>query len=216
MHVMTAADFLPARHTITALRRAAKTCQGCDLCYRGTQTVFGEGPAKARIMMVGEQPGDQEDLAGKPFVGPAGALLDRSLLEAGIDRSQVYVTNAVKHFKWEQRGKRRLHSRPSSSEIEACKPWLEAELEAIRPPLLVILGSVAAQSLLGRKFKVTQERGKFVESPWAERTIATFHPSALLRAPDPEARLEMRRVFVSDLKKVAKALKSLEHHSTSA
>lgn len=206
---MTAADYLPSRHSITALRKAARECQGCDLCYRGTQTVFGEGPAKARIVMVGEQPGDQEDLAGRPFVGPAGALLDKSLVEAGLERTQVYLTNAVKHFKWEQRGKRRLHARPSSSEIEACKPWLVAELEAIQPELLVVLGSVAAQSLLGRKFKVTQQRGTFVESEWAERTLATFHPSALLRAPDPEARAEMRRMFVSDLKKVAKALKSL-------
>ena len=206
---MTAADYLPSRHSITALRKAARECQGCELCYRGTQTVFGEGPAKARIVMVGEQPGDQEDLAGRPFVGPAGALLDKSLVEAGLERTQVYLTNAVKHIKWEQRGKRRLHARPSSSEIEACKPWLVAELEAIQPELLVVLGSVAAQSLLGRKFKVTQQRGTFVESEWAERTLATFHPSALLRAPDPEARAEMRRMFVSDLKKVAKALKSL-------
>jgi uracil-DNA glycosylase family protein len=203
---MTAADYLPARATISSLRRASKTCEGCDLCYRGTQTVFGEGPANARVVMVGEQPGDQEDLAGRPFVGPAGALLDRALLAAGLDRTQVYVTNAVKHFKWEQRGKRRLHARPNSREIEACKPWLEAELKAIKPELLVVLGSVAAQSLLGRKFKVTQERGKFIESPWAVRTLATFHPSALLRAPDHDARAEMNRLFVTDLRKVAKAL----------
>jgi uracil-DNA glycosylase len=206
---MSAADFLPLRRTITAMRRASQECQGCDLCYRGTQTVFGEGPAKARVVMVGEQPGDQEDLAGRPFVGPAGALLDKSLVAAGLDRSQVYVTNAVKHFKWEQRGKRRLHARPSTYEIEACKPWLIAELLAIKPDLLVVLGSVAAQSLLGRKFKVTKERGKFVPSEWAERTIATFHPSALLRAPDHDARAEMTRLFVTDLKKVAKALQSL-------
>jgi uracil-DNA glycosylase family protein len=203
---MTAADYLPARATIPSLRRASKTCEGCDLCYRGTQTVFGEGPANARIVMVGEQPGDQEDLAGRPFVGPAGALLNKAILAAGLDRTQVYVTNAVKHFKWEQRGKRRLHARPNSREIEACKPWLEAELEAIKPELLVVLGSVAAQSLLGRKFKVTQERGKFIESPWAVRTLATFHPSALLRAPDHDARAEMNRLFVKDLRKVAKAL----------
>lgn len=210
---MTAADFLPSRRSIAALRRAAEHCEGCDLCHRGTQTVFGEGPAKTRIVLVGEQPGDQEDLTGRPFVGPAGALLDKSLVAAGLDRGQVYLTNAVKHFKWEQRGKRRLHARPSAYQIEACKPWLEAELAAIEPQVLVVLGSVAAQALLGRKFKVTHERGKFVETAWAELTIATFHPSALLRAPDHDKRASMTRLFVSDLRKAAKALESHEASS---
>jgi len=202
----SAAPLVPPRPTLPSLRTAAAACKACDLWRRGTQTVFGEGARRAEAMLVGEQPGNEEDLAGRPFVGPAGRLLDKALEEAGIDRSRTYVTNVVKHFKWEPRGKRRIHAKPDSLEIFACRPWLEAEIAVVKPRVLVCLGATAAQALLGKKFKVTQERGKLVASPLAPRVIATVHPSSILRAPDDEARhLEMRR-FVEDLRRVAEAL----------
>ena len=187
-----------------ALREQAATCNACDLWKTATQTVFGEGSLKATIMLVGEQPGDQEDRVGKPFVGPAGKLLDEALAEAGIDRTQVYVTNVVKHFKWtpSERGKRRIHKKPRSSEIQACRPWLAAELSFVRPRILVCLGATAAQSLLGKEFSVTRRHGKLVESELAPFTIATVHPSSILRAPDAESRRQQMRAFVEDLKQV--------------
>ena len=199
-------DLIPDRPSLKAVREAARNCKACDLYKRGTQTVFGEGPAKAKVMLVGEQPGDAEDLAGRPFVGPAGKLLDRALEEAGIDRQSVYLTNVVKHFKWEPRGKRRIHSKPNAAEIAACRPWLETEIALVKPQVLVCLGATAAQALLGRSFKVSQQRGKFVKSPLAPRVTATVHPSSILRAPDDAARrIEMTR-FVADLKRVAAEL----------
>jgi uracil-DNA glycosylase family protein len=204
---ISAADFLPARRTLPALAKAAASCEGCPLFANATQTVFGEGPADARIIMVGEQPGDKEDLEGRPFVGPAGALLDRALVEAGIDRDTVYVTNAVKHFKWTPRGKRRLHAKPTAREMAACRPWLEAELDVIEPEVLVCLGATAAQSLLGRQFRISKQHGRWVESDWASATIAMYHPSALLRAPDDESRRQMYGEFVTDLRVVARRLR---------
>jgi DNA polymerase len=202
----TAAPLIPPEPTIAKLRDAAATCRACDLWKRGTQTVFGEGSGKPRVMLVGEQPGDQEDIQGRPFVGPAGKILDKALAEAGIDRKDVYVTNAVKHFKWEPRGKRRIHKKPNSIEITACKPWIEAEIEVVHPQVIVCLGATAAQALLGREFKVSTQRGVWVPSPLAPFVMATVHPSSLLRAPDEETRrLETRR-FVADLKLVHKAL----------
>jgi uracil-DNA glycosylase family protein len=202
----TAAAFVPKNSTISKLRAAAADCRGCDLWKLGTQTVFGEGAPKPRVMLVGEQPGDQEDIQGHPFVGPAGKLLDKALEEAGIDRKEIYVTNAVKHFKWEPRGKRRIHKKPNSLEINACKPWLEAEIEVLRPQVIVCLGATAAQALLGRQFKVSVQRGQWIPSPLAPFVMATVHPSSLLRAPDDETRrLEMRR-FIADLNHVHKAL----------
>jgi DNA polymerase len=204
--VETAAPLVPPRPTIVSLRAAAAECKACDLWKRGTQTVFGEGARRAAAMFIGEQPGDEEDLAGRPFVGPAGRLLDKALEEAGIERSRAYVTNVVKHFKWEPRGKRRIHAKPDSLEIFACRPWLEAELAVVRPQVVVCLGATAAQALLGKKFKVTQERGKLFAAPLAPRVIATVHPSSILRAPDDATRrLEMGR-FVDDLRQVAAAL----------
>jgi len=194
-----------AASLLKAVAKQAATCTLCPLYRNATQTVFGEGPARAEIMMVGEQPGDQEDLAGHPFVGPAGRLLDRALEEAGIDRSEVYVTNAVKHFKFEERGKRRIHKKPSASETKACRPWLEAELEVIRPKIIVCLGATAAQSVFGSDYRLTKERGKFVNHAWAPMATSTIHPSAILRAPDEDQRhLEYER-FVEDLKKVRMA-----------
>src|SRR5213082_3775750 len=190
----------PETSSLTAVREAATHCTACHLYKRGTQTVFGEGPRRAAMMLVGEQPGDYEDVAGKPFVGPAGKIMDRALEDAGIDRTQVYVTNAVKHFKWVGRGKRRIHQKPNWSEIAACRPWLDAELEAIRPRVLVCLGATAAQALLGRDFRVSRQRGELVESELAEKVIATVHPSSILRAEDREAQF---REFVRDLEKVA-------------
>ncbi len=198
----SAADFLPARRTLPALRAAAASCRGCPLWARGTQTVFGEGPRRARVMLVGEQPGHEEDLAGKPFVGPAGRVLDRALETAGIARTDVYVTNVVKHFKWVPKGKRRIHAKPNQMEISACRPWLEAELDVIKPVVLVCLGATAAQALLGPKFRVTKQRGEWVQARWAPYVTATVHPSAILRAPDDAARhAEMER-FVADLKRI--------------
>ena len=192
------------------LREAAAHCKGCDLWQRGTQTVFGEGSAHARIVMVGEQPGDKEDLSGRPFVGPAGAVLDKALEEAGIDRDDVYVTNIVKHFKWEPRGKRRIHKKPSALEISACRPWLDAEIAVIKPQVVVLLGATAAQGVLGRAFRVTHHRGQWVRSEIAPLVIATVHPSAVLRAPDDESRHEEMRKFVEDLKTVARQMQKVQ------
>ena len=202
----SAASFMPQRKTLAALRDAAAGCRGCDLYKRGTQTVFGEGRAAAKVLMVGEQPGHEEDLAGHPFVGPAGKLLDRALAAASIDRSDVYVTNVVKHFKWEPRGKRRIHAKPNQAEITACLPWLQAELDAVKPAVVVCLGATAAQALLGPRFRVTRERGRWVTAPWAERVLATVHPSAILRAPDDETRHREFDLLVADLVRVRAAL----------
>jgi uracil-DNA glycosylase family protein len=190
--------------SIAELRQASASCKACDLWKRATQTVFGEGAPNARIMFVGEQPGDQEDRAGHPFVGPAGKLLNEALAEAGIDRTDVYVTNVVKHFSWtaSERGKRRIHKKPRYSEIQACRPWLDAELRVIKPEILVCLGATAAQSLLGRTFSVNRQRGQLVESWLAPYVTATVHPSSILRAPDDKSRRLQMRAFVSDLKKV--------------
>jgi uracil-DNA glycosylase family protein len=202
----TAAPLVPPRPTLVSLRAAAAGCRACDLWKRGTQTVFGEGARRAVAMFIGEQPGNEEDLSGRPFVGPAGKLLDRALEEAGVQRSRTYVTNVVKHFKWEPRGKRRIHAKPDPLEITACLPWLAAELAVVKPRLVVCLGATAAQALLGKKFRVTQERGKVLSSALAPRVLATVHPSSILRAPDDETRhLEMQR-FVEDMRKVADEL----------
>jgi uracil-DNA glycosylase len=201
----SAEDLIPPHASLPELAEAARTCKACDLWKRGTQTVFGGGAPKAKIMFVGEQPGNEEDLQGKPFVGPAGRLLDKILVEVGIDREKVYVTNAVKHFKWQERGKRRIHKKPGASEIAACRPWLDAEIAALRPPIIVCLGATAAQALLGRDFRVTQHRGEWIESPLAPRLMATVHPSSILRAPDEAARQEAMKQFTADLKKVARA-----------
>jgi len=200
------AALIPEKPRLETVRDAAKDCRACDLYKRGTQTVFGEGPRKAEVMLVGEQPGDAEDLAGHPFVGPAGKLLDRALDAAGIDRKLVYVTNVVKHFKWEPRGKRRIHAKPNGSEIAACRPWLETEIALVKPRILVCLGATAAQALLGKSFRVTKQRGTFVPSPLAPRVTATVHPSSILRAPDEESRHDEMRRFVADLERVAAAL----------
>jgi uracil-DNA glycosylase len=205
----TAATYLPETRNLTALREAAKHCEGCPLFQNATQTVFGLGPASAQVMMVGEQPGDVEDRQGKPFVGPAGRLLDQMLEEAGIPRPKVYLTNAVKHFKWTPRGKRRLHGKPNSREIFACRPWLEAELAAIEPELLVLLGATAAQALLGSQFRITRERGQPRSSPWAPWTMATYHPSAVLRSLNEPAGEKMQADFLADLRLVAEKLAEL-------
>jgi len=201
----TAAPLIPERPSLPKLREAAAGCTACPLHETGTQTVFGEGTSKAEVVFVGEQPGDQEDLQGKPFVGPAGKLLDKALEDAGVDRSQVYVTNVVKHFKWQARGKRRIHQKPNWSEIAACRPWLEAELEVVEPRVLVCLGATAAQALLGRDFRVSRQRGELVESDLAENVLATVHPSSILRA-DAETRELEYQELVRDLKTVAKLI----------
>jgi uracil-DNA glycosylase family protein len=203
---VSAAEYLPAERTLPALREAAAGCRGCHLWERATQTVFGEGSADAAVMLVGEQPGDQEDKAGRPFVGPAGRLLDEALAEAGIDRSLAYVTNAVKHFKWEPKGKRRIHAKPTWTELAACRPWLDAELEVVSPTALVLLGATAAQALLGKQFRVTKQRGEFVESDLAPYVLATIHPSAILRQRDEESRRTEYAAFVEDLRPVARVL----------
>ncbi len=189
--------------TLPALREAAAGCRACDLYKTGTQTVFGEGAEHAQVMFVGEQPGDREDREGKPFVGPAGRVLDEALEEAGIDRRQVYITNAVKHFKWKPEGKRRLHQKPNAAEINACRPWLDAEIAMVKPHLLVLLGATAAQALLGRDFRVSVQRGQLIERPGLPPVMATVHPSSILRAPDDETRELEMRAFVQDLKHVA-------------
>ena len=202
----TALEFLPEHATLRALRVEVQSCRGCELYRYATQAVFGEGPKSASIALIGEQPGDEEDRQGHPFVGPSGKLLNRALEEAGIDRSQVYVTNAVKHFKFEERGKRRLHKKPRMSEIKACKPWLEAEMSLIKPHVIVCLGATAAQVLLGSKYRLTEERGKFLEHAWAPLVTATVHPSAILRAPDADQRHHEYRKFVDDLTGVRNVL----------
>jgi uracil-DNA glycosylase family protein len=204
----TAAALIPPSPTLPKLQQVARGCKACDLWKLGTQTVFGEGPAKARVIFVGEQPGDSEDKAGHPFVGPAGRLLDEVLIEVGIDRSEVYVTNVVKHFKWAaaERGKRRIHKKPRQSEIEACRPWLDAELHVIKPEVLVCLGASAAQALLGRDFRVTRDRGTLIPSELAPYVMATAHPASILRAPDPKAREQQRKDFIRDMKKVAELI----------
>ena len=204
----TAADFIPARRTLKSLRDAARSCRGCRLWMVGSQTVFGEGKVAAKIMLVGEQPGDAEDREGHPFVGPAGRLLDEALAEAGIDRSDVYITNAVKHFKWErgEKSKRRIHKKPNAGEITACRPWLDQELALVKPDVVVCLGATAAQAMLGKSFRVTKSRGRKQSASYADAVFATVHPSAVLRAPDADARAEARRALVADLRRVAKYL----------
>ena len=197
---------IPLDSSLDELQQDAKNCKACDLWKNATQTVFGEGMSSAKIMFIGEQPGDQEDLQGKPFVGPAGKLLDSALAEAGIDRKQVYVTNAVKHFKWEPRGKRRIHKKPSVTEIAACRPWLEAEIAALQPKAIVCLGATASQALFGRDFRVTLHRGEFLKSPLAPFVMATVHPSSILRAPDEETRHDEMKRFIADLKKISLAI----------
>ena len=203
---VSAVDYLPERKALPALREAVQGCRGCDLYKNATQAVFGEGARRAEVLFVGEQPGDKEDIAGRPFVGPAGQLFDKALEEAGIDRTQTYVTNAVKHFKWKARGKRRIHQKPNWSEVTACRPWLEAELAVIRPRALVCLGATAAQSLLGRDFRVTQHRGELLESDIAEHVTATVHPSSILRQQDEGSRHAEFAAFVDDLRVVARLL----------
>jgi len=202
----SAADLVPPRPTLPKLRDAAADCRACPLWEQATQTVFGAGRRSSSAMFVGEQPGDREDLEGAPFVGPAGRILDEALQLAGIDRRAAYVTNAVKHFKWEPRGKRRIHAKPSWSELSACRPWLEAELDVVRPRVLVCLGASAAQALLGRDFRVTRQRGEWLESDLAEHVTATIHPSAILRQRDDESRQREMEAFVRDLKLVASVL----------
>ncbi len=203
----TAARLIPVNPTLESLREAARTCRACNLWERATQTVFGEGARQARLVFVGEQPGDREDLAGRPFVGPAGGLLDKALEQAGIARDEVYVTNMVKHFKWEPRGKRRIHKKPNQLQIVACRPWLEAELAAVRPEVVVCLGATAAQALLGREFRVTRQRGELIPFRLAPLATATVHPSSILRAPDDDSRRREMELFVADLKRVAAALR---------
>ena len=204
----TAAPLIPQRPTIESLQQAAKNCRACPLWKTGTQTVFGDGSREATVVFVGEQPGNDEDLGGKPFVGPAGKLLDKALVEAGIRRDEVYVTNAVKHFKWEPKGKRRIHKKPGVREIAACRPWLDAELEVLKPKVLVCLGATAAQALLGKSFLVSKRRGELIQSNLAPNVMATVHPSSILRAPDEESRhAEMER-FVADLKKVEEVIRA--------
>jgi len=202
-----ALQLIPDQLSLPSLREAAASCQACDLHETGTQTVFGEGAVGATVMFVGEQPGDREDLAGKPFVGPAGHLLDEALARAGIDRDRVYVTNAVKHFKWKPQGKRRLHQKPNATEIAACRPWLDAEIATVRPRLIVCLGATGSQALLGASFRVSIDRGRVTERPGLPPIIATVHPSAILRAPDDESRHAEMEAFVADLTIVARRLK---------
>lgn len=208
--VITAAPLVPLRPTLPKLREAASGCKACDLWKTGTQTVFGEGAPHAKVLFVGEQPGDKEDLAGKPFVGPAGGVLDKALVAAGIDRNETFVTNAVKHFKWEPRGKRRIHKKPNSIEIAACRPWLNAEVAVVKPQVIVALGATAAQAMLGKDFKVTQRRGELIEADMAPYIVATVHPSSILRAPDDDTRHEEMGKFIDDLRQVAKALRRAE------
>jgi uracil-DNA glycosylase family protein len=198
---------IPEQPTIPALQAAAAGCHACDLYKTATQTVFGEGAERATVMFVGEQPGDREDIEGKPFVGPAGGILDEALRAAGIDRGEAYITNAVKHFKWKPQGKRRLHQKPNAAEISACRPWLDAEMALVKPQILVCLGATAAQALLGRDFRVTQQRGQFIERPGLPLVMATVHPSSILRAADDESRELEMQAFVADLRRLAQRLK---------
>ena len=203
----SAAAWIPKNPTLSGLKTAAQDCRACDLWRNATQAVLGEGKAGAQIMLIGEVPGNREDLEGKPFVGPAGKLLDAALAEAGIERTKVYVTNAVKHFKWEPRGKRRIHKKPNAAEIAACRPWLDAEIAIVRPRIIVCLGATAAQVLLGRDFRVTQHRGEFLKSELAPVVMGTVHPSSILRIPDENAKEEEMKHFIADLKKISKAAK---------
>ncbi len=205
----TAAEYIPDHLTPRALREAVQKCRGCDLYAHATQAVFGQGPNSAQIVFIGEQPGDEEDRQGHPFVGPSGKLLDRALAEAGIDRSLVYVTNAVKHFKFEERGKRPLHKKPNGLEVRACRPWLEAEINLIQPQIIVCLGATAAQSIFGASYRLTKERGQFVRNSWAPHVTSTVHPAAILRAPDEAQRHLEYEQFVADLKKVHRLWKKL-------
>ncbi|HEV2698446.1 MAG TPA: UdgX family uracil-DNA binding protein [Terriglobales bacterium] len=207
---ITATPFIPARRTLPSLRTAAAHCRGCDLWMRATQTVFGEGASRARLMLIGEQPGDKEDLAGHPFVGPAGRILDEALTAAGIEKSEVYITNAVKHFNWapDHRGKRRIHKKPRYSEIQACRPWLDAEISVTRPQVIICLGATAAQALLGKDFSVMRQRGQFVPSQLAPLVMATVHPSSILRARDDKSRREQKAAFIRDLSLAAHELHS--------
>ena len=205
----SAAEFIPAQKTLPALRQAVQSCRGCDLYRYATQAVLGEGPRSSLIVFIGEQPGDEEDRQGRPFVGPAGRLFDRALEEGGIDRSRVYITNAVKHFKFEERGKRRIHKKPSASESRACRPWLEAELAVIRPAIIVCLGATAAQTVFGPDHRVTKQRGQFVKHIWAPQATSTIHPSAILRAPQEQRQLEYLG-FVEDIKKVRAVAESIQ------
>ena len=202
----TAAALIPERPTLARLREAALACRACPLWKRATQTVFGDGSRSARAIFIGEQPGDREDIEGRPFVGPAGWLLDKCLAEAGIDRAQAYVTNIVKHFKWEARGKKRIHKKPNALEVAACRPWLDAEIALVKPKVLVCLGATAAQALLGSAFRVTKSRGTLVPSGLAPFVTATVHPSSILREPDDAARRGATAAFVRDLRKVARIL----------
>jgi DNA polymerase len=199
----TAAELIPPNADLDTLRKSAADCQACDLWKLGTQTVFGEGTRRASLLFVGEQPGNEEDLSGRPFVGPAGRVLATALEEAGIPREKVYITNIVKHFRWEPRGKRRIHKKPNSAQIAACKPWLQAEINVVKPRIVVCLGATAAQALIGKDFKVTQRRGELIESALAPFVMATIHPSAILRASDDQARRDEMRRFIDDLKRVA-------------
>jgi DNA polymerase len=205
----SAADFLPTRRTLESLRVAARSCKGCDLYKNATQTVFGEGPKDATVMLVGEQPGDMEDRQGHPFVGPAGRLLDKALAEARISRDEVYITNAVKHFKWIQRGKRRLHQKPLIRQVVACKPWLEAEIQAIHPKVVVCLGATAAQSMAGRIVKITQERGKFLETDSGVTIFISIHPSSIYRLREKDEQEKEYRRFVADMKLVERKLRGM-------
>jgi uracil-DNA glycosylase len=198
--------WVPRDASLAELRAASRDCRGCELWRSATQTVFGEGSARSSLLLVGEQPGDAEDRAGRPFVGPAGRLLDEALAAAGIDRKRVFVTNAVKHFKWEPRGKLRIHAKPSAREIAACRPWLRAEIEAVRPKVVLALGATAARSVIGPGFRVTRERGRLTSSPLGTRVIATVHPASILRAPDPQSRRLAMEAFVADLRVAAKVL----------
>jgi uracil-DNA glycosylase family protein len=202
----SAYELIPPKPTLTRLWQAAQECRACELYKLGTQAVLGEGPRQAAALFIGEQPGDQEDLAGRPFVGPAGRVLDEALAEVGIPRKEVFVTNAVKHFKWEPRGKRRIHQKPTLGEVKACRPWLETELALVKPQGIVCLGATAVQSLLGPQFRITRDRGRFFDSEWASWITATIHPSAILRMPDREKREEARTLFLADLRNVLKRL----------
>jgi DNA polymerase len=204
-----ASQLIPANPSLGQLKKAAGDCRSCNMWRNATQTVFGEGARLAKVMFIGEQPGNQEDIEGHPFVGPAGKLLDAAFVEAGIEREGVYVTNVVKHFKWEPQGKRRIHKKPNAGEISACRPWLEAEIAVVRPKVIVCLGATAAQALLGRTFRVTKHRGDFLKSPLGPIFMATVHPSSILRAPDEKTRRQEFQRFAGDLKKIAKALEWL-------
>jgi DNA polymerase len=207
MRKTSAAEWVPSSRDLAKLAAASRTCHGCHLYERATQTVFGEGPRDAKLVMVGEQPGDEEDRKGLPFVGPSGRLLSKAIAEAGLDREKIYVTNAVKHFKFEERGKRRIHAKPNLTEVSACRPWLEAELESIEPEIIVCLGATAAQSLLGSAFRITKQRGVFFPHPWAKQIVATVHPSAILRAPDRYE--EEYELFLKDLRRVGSKVREL-------